>query len=164
MNVTRSIWLRLFLALLFGSGVVTITGCADSADGDSHSHAEGEEHGGHEDHGDGDSHEEKSFEESVAELSQMKEVICEAFANGTPDEAHDALHGVGHLLESLPELASKELSLDEGAMESLDAAVESLFDGFGQLDETFHGGDEVDAAQISEDLSDAIAQMKAAVQ
>lgn len=146
-------------------GAITFTGCAEQAESEAHSHAEGDEHNEHGEHdeaGHGD-HEARTFEESVAELASMKDSICKAFADGTPEEAHDALHEVGHMLETLPSLASKELKLDDESMKSLDAAVEALFDGFGQLDETFHGGEEVDAEQIDKGLTQALDQRKAAV-
>lgn len=164
MKFTKTLWLNVILLLAVSCGAVALTGCSEPAGEESHSHADGEEH--EKEHGDEAGHSGDtvvSFEDALAELSEMKTVICKAFADETPDDAHDALHDVGHLLESLPELASKDLKLDEAAMTSLDAAVEALFDGFGKLDETFHGGEEVDAKQIEEELTKAIDQLKQAV-
>lgn len=159
MKFSRTLWIKTLLVLAVSCGTVGLPGCADQAGEESHSHVDGDEHGEHAEHGE---HQVDSFEEAVAELSEMKTVICKAFAEQTPDDAHDALHDVGHLLESIPDLASKDLELESEAMASLDAAVEALFDGFGKLDETFHGGDEVDAEQIEKALTQAIDQLKQA--
>lgn len=164
MKFSAKLRMNALLLLAVSCGAVALTGCSEPVGEESHSQASGAEH--EKEHGDESGHSGHSvdsFEDAVAELSEMKTVICKAFAEGTPDDAHDALHDVGHLLESLPELASKDLKLDQAAMTSLDAAVEALFDGFGKLDETFHGGDEVDAEQIESELAKAIDQLKQAV-
>lgn len=168
MKFSATFWMNALLLLAVSCGTVPCTGCSEPAGEGSHSHEDGMEHvdehgewhGGEPVHS---AHEVQSFAEAVAEMSKMKKAICKAFADQTPEDAHDGLHDVGRLLESIPELASKDLKLDQSAMTSLDAAVEALFDGFGKLDETFHGGDEVDAEQIEEELTQAIDKLKQAV-
>jgi hypothetical protein len=101
----------------------------------------------------------ESFRESVAGIEAMATKICKAFADGTPDDAHDALHEVGHSLEKLPVLAAKDGKLTEEQMTVVNEAVEALFDGFGKLDDTLHGGDEVDIAAIEGTLTETLAKL-----
>lgn len=100
-----------------------------------------------------------SFRESVAGIEAMATTICKAFADGTPEDAHDALHEVGHSLEKLPALAAKEGKLTEEQMTVVNEAVEALFDGFGKLDDTLHGGEEVDIAAIEGTLTETLAKL-----
>lgn len=100
-----------------------------------------------------------SFRESIAGIEAMATQICKAFSEGTPDDAHDALHEVGHSLEQLPELAAKEGKLNEEQMTVVNEAVEALFDGFGKLDDTLHGGEEVDIAAIESTLTETLAKL-----
>jgi hypothetical protein len=94
----------------------------------------------------------------------MKSEICKAFADGTPDDAHDALHEVGHSLEELPGLAAKEGDLTAEQLSAVETAVEALFDGFGELDGTLHGGGEVDIKELEEKLSQALEKLEEVVQ
>lgn len=100
-----------------------------------------------------------NFRESVAGIEAMATKICKAFADGTPDDAHDALHEVGHSLEKLPALAAKEGKLNEEQMTLVNEAVEALFDGFGKLDDTLHGGEEVDIAAIEGTLTETLTKL-----
>ncbi|HBE68086.1 MAG TPA: hypothetical protein DDW52_08045 [Planctomycetaceae bacterium] len=167
---------RRFVLPAFFAGLLTmgLVGCGEPVE-DSHDHADGHseaehadgDHDGHSEHdGHGDGDHPQNVQEAVAKLTKMKDTICKAFADGTPNDAHHELHEVGHILEDLPAMAGKQLSLSEDAMGKLDAAVEALFDGFGELDGVFHGGDEseVDAEAISKELTDAIEQLKQAIQ
>lgn len=146
---------------------INLVGCGEPTESDSHDHADGHSESEHAHGVDGEHGEHpQNVEEVVAKLSEMKDKICKAFADGTPDDAHDELHQAGHLLEDLPAMASKQLSLGEEAMGKVDAAVEALFDGFGEFDGVFHGGDEseIDADAISKELTAAIEQLKQAIE
>ncbi len=100
-----------------------------------------------------------TFRESVVGIKALATQICKAFADGTPDDAHGALHDVGHSLEKLPALAAQEGKLTEEQMTVVNEAVEALFDGFGKLDDTLHGGEEVDIAAIEGMLTETLAKL-----
>jgi hypothetical protein len=105
-----------------------------------------------------------NFRATLADIQAMKSEICKAFADGTPDDAHDALHEVGHSLEELPGLAAKEGDLTAEQLSAVETAVEALFDGFGELDGTLHGGGEVDIKELEEKLSQALEKLEEVVQ
>ncbi len=136
-----------------------IIGC-----GNTQTESEAEPQGdGHADHA--DVHQEPAdFSSALAEVESMKTSICEAFANGTPDDAHDALHKIGHSLEHLPELAAKGGELSEEQLAKVGTSVEALFDGFAKLDDTLHGGAEVDVEELEKELNQALSDLKEAVQ
>jgi hypothetical protein len=82
----------------------------------------------------------ESFESATAQLIRLRNTIRDGFAAGDVDAAHGPLHDVGHLLEQLPELA-RDKGLDAIDLESVTAATEALFEAFGAVDKTLHGGD-----------------------
>ena len=147
------------LALLLTAGCQepSASTAADPA-GDAHSE---HDHGEH-DHGEHATVE--SLEEMLASVESMKDKICQAFADGKPDDAHGLLHDVGHSLEQIPDLAAKKETLTKEQLSSIDTAVESLFDGFGKLDGTMHGGEEVDIQAVDEQLTQALAEIGEVVQ
>lgn len=104
-----------------------------------------------------------NFSTAFEDIEAMKNKICQAFANGTPDDAHDTLHDVGRSLEKLPELAAEEAKLSNEQLAAVNEAVESLFDGFGKLDDTMHGGEEVDVKELEEKLTQALTKLKETV-
>ena len=126
-------------------------------------HGEHGDHGDHEEHGDHKEHEApKDFATALKQLKDMKVLICKAFADGSPDDAHDQLHDVGKLLEKMPELAAEGGDLAAEKLTEIDQAVEELFDGFGQLDGTLHGGDAVDVAELEKQLTQSIESLEMA--
>jgi hypothetical protein len=72
---------------------------------------------------------------ALKEIEGFRSTIKDAFAKKSPDDAHDALHEIGHVLESVTELAAP--ATDE-AKKSLKTAVDELFDCFGAMDDTLH--------------------------
>lgn len=155
---TRFLGLPLSALLLF----VATTGCdnasTETASSDTANSQQSHDHD-HDEHAD----EPATFAEALAKLQEMKSEICTAFENETPEDAHDALHGVGHLLEDLPKLAAQQDGLSAEQLGNVETAVESLFDGFGQLDDTLHGGEEVDLEQLDKQLTEAMASLEGAV-
>lgn len=143
--------------------------------GDEHDHEDGHDHGehGHDEHGGHDHGEHgddehdhegpESFAEALASVTSMKTTICKAFADETPDAAHDELHEIGHLLEEIPELAAKVDGISKEQIAKVEAAVEKLFEGFGELDHTLHDTSaEVDVAALEKQLTDAISELESA--
>ncbi|QDV23212.1 hypothetical protein [Aureliella helgolandensis] len=117
-------------------------------------------------HGESQGHEVSSeehaenFRELVQDIEAMTTEICQAFVDGSPEDVHDTLHGVGHSLEKLPELAAKEGKLSPEQMTAVNEAVEALFDGFGKLDNTLHGGEDVDIQAIEAQLVKNLKKIK----
>jgi hypothetical protein len=101
-----------------------------------------------------------NFADALKKVEEAKEKICVAFEQGTPDEAHDALHQVGHMLEDLPQLATQGRELSTETVSAINQAVESLFDGFGKLDDTMHGGAEVELDKIKQQLTQSLANLR----
>ena len=163
--------MKLFLMLVgICISMVSFTGCGgtegdtqteQSSAGDEHDHDHDHDH----DHGDEDQQDEPvDFATALASVETMKETICSAFAKETPEDAHDELHEVGHTLEKLPELAGKSKELAADQQSEVNRLVEVLFDGFGKLDDTLHGGEAVDIAELDKELTQALADLKEAVQ
>lgn len=156
----------LSLCALIGCGAPAPEKTASHDDHDEHGeHGEhGEHHDDHDDEGEHHEGEPETFAEAFEAVSAMKTKICKAFKDGTPDDAHAALHDVGHLLEELPELAAKGGELSEEQVSKMNAAVEALFDGFGKLDSTMHGGKEVNVEDLESKLTTALEDLKGAVE
>lgn len=112
---------------------------------------------------DGSPTEQADFQSTLNQVESMKTEICKAFTDGQPDEAHDALHEVGHVLEQLPELANKAAQLSESQVAAVQQSVEQLFNGFGQMDDQLHGGDQIDVATIEKQLSQALTDLRKVV-
>ena len=74
----------------------------------------------------------------------MKVAICKAFADGTPDEAHDTLHEVGHTLEDLTSLASAGEEMSAEQLVSVEQAVEKLCSGSSQTGSKLAAGKTTD--------------------
>lgn len=124
---------------------------------DEHGHEQDDHDHEHDDHEGGEQPE--SFGEAVEQLKAMGGKITKAFAKGEPDDVHDDLHKIGHLIESLPELAKKDgkSSEQQGVVKE---AVESLMDAFGELDGTLHGGDPVEVDDVSKEVSTQIKKLE----
>lgn len=155
-------WFGFRLAMLWSVLTVGLAGCQDqpgateaqqaAQPADAHGHEHSSEPG-----------QPADFSSTLTAIEAMKTKICKAFADGVPDDAHDALHDVGHSLEKLPELAAKEGKFSADQLATVKESVEALFDGFGKLDDTMHGGAEVDAKVLEEKLTAAITKLKEAV-
>lgn len=137
-------------------------GCQQQAPTESaadHGHSHGHEHGHTHDH----HNRPTSLHAAVSELKEIRETVGAAMENGSPDDAHGALHDVGALLEVLPEIAA-DTDLPREKWEEAKAQNDKLFDAFGVIDKAFHtaGGDKVAAhAQVSAEIDEAIAGLEA---
>jgi hypothetical protein len=97
--------------------------------------------------------------EAITELSGYVETVGKAFTSNKPNDAHDALHDVGHVLESLTDL-SKGLSDEKKA--AVGKAAKELMECFGALDETMHGGPETPYTKVGDRITAAMASLKQA--
>lgn len=94
----------------------------------------------HEDHGHADGHhpdEPETFAAGVATLKKLGEDLADKLAENAGDAADDAVHGIGHVLEAVRELAAKE-----GLVEAATKGLDELEECFGKVDEAFHSGDD----------------------
>lgn len=97
----------------------------------------------------------ETYPEAVAELEEMNKTIASAFANNDVAAAHDPLHEVGHVLDGLPGLAKKQ-ELGDEAVAAISAAVETLFNAFGKVDEQFHGGEGATYDEVKADVDSSM--------
>ncbi|MFG0264689.1 MAG: hypothetical protein ACF8AM_05975 [Rhodopirellula sp. JB055] len=128
-----------------------------SAEDHGHDHAD-HDHEGH-DHDHGESGHPESFAEAIEQINDMGNKITSAFAEGEPDNAHGELHDIGHLIESLPDLA-KKAGLPEPKLEKVGEVTETLMDAFGELDHTLHGGEKADVEKISSTISTQMEELQ----
>lgn len=100
-----------------------------------------------------------TFSEGLSSLATMKSNIQSAFEKSDPESAHHDLHEIGHTLDSLEKLA-KTSSMAEADQVAVVAAIESLFEAYGKLDEMMHGGDEIAYKDIAGDIDAAMASLE----
>ncbi len=96
---------------------------------------------------------------AMKELEEHIATITKAFTASKPDDAHDALHDVGHVLIGLPDLAK---SLPEEKKAAVKKAADELTSCFSALDETMHGGPETPFTKVGERITAAMAELAAA--
>ncbi|MFM8292094.1 MAG: hypothetical protein ACKOC4_10395 [Planctomycetia bacterium] len=119
------------------------------------------------DHG----HEEHDHPESLAAgIAQVKRAAADVkahLANGANEAADDVVHGMGHLVEDIDGLLSKE-NLSDAGKATAKKALEELFDCFDKLDTALHappgkGDAPADVhASLSQRIEDAIKALEAA--
>ena len=102
-----------------------------------------------------------SLPAAMKQLSTHVETIAKAFSEKKPDDAHDALHDIGYLLESIPELA-KDMSDEKKS--AVMKSVDELKENFDALDETLHGGPETPYSKVEERITAAMAGLRTAIE
>ncbi|MEM1224176.1 MAG: hypothetical protein AAGJ40_00675 [Planctomycetota bacterium] len=171
--------MKAFQTLLALSLCLCLVGCgpedqttggskSDDLASENHDHSQGHDHDDH-DHGEhahdshGHDHDAKdkpnSLRDAASKIESMGDKIIAAFADETPNDAHEELHDIGHLIESLPVLATKVDLPDEQQAEVRDSTG-ALMDAFGELDASLHGGDEVDVDQVSAKISTELEKLQ----
>ena len=154
--------MRYFLAASLIVSVVGITGCEPKPapkPHDAHDHTHGE-------HSHSDEKKE-TYASPAAELHAVigktiaaTQTIADAASKGTPDDAHDQLHDIGHLLDSLPKIG-KAASLDAELQGTLEKTTESLFDAMLKIDGSLHDSSkELKYDDIKDAMSNGIATLK----
>ena len=109
-------------------------------------------------------HEHESVTSLPAAMKQLNthvETIAKAFSEKKPDDAHDALHDIGFLLESIPALA-KDMSDEKKS--AVKKSVDELKESFDALDETLHGGPETPYSKVEERITAAMAGLRTAIE
>lgn len=110
----------------------------------------------HDDHAD---HEHpQTLAAGVAELETTLESLGKHLAADAKDEADDAVHAVGHLLEDLEGLVAKG-SLEADAKAAASKAIAELYECFDKLDVAFHAaeGESEPPAKVHASLAERIA-------
>ncbi len=152
---------------------IALLGCGpagDKAPGANEAASHDHDHGDHDhDHGDHDHGDHKDapsgpqdFPAGVVELRENYEAIRDAFQANDTDKAHQPLHGVGAVLEALPELAGKA-ALGETELASVKSAVAAMFEAYGQIDGAMHEGKQPDYAAVADKLDKSMADLQAVV-
>ena len=115
----------------------------------------------HTEHGhDHDEHEHdqpESFAAGVAQLQATVASVKDHLAVGATDAADDAVHALGHLIEDVQGLLSKE-TLGEEAKATAAKALDELFDCFDKLDTAIHApeGKSQPPAEVHASLAERI--------
>ncbi len=105
--------------------------------------------------------EQLSYAAAVARLKQDRDQIQTAFSAGKPEDCHEALHDVGHLLTDLPAIA-QQAGLAASDLEEVKVAAASLMEAFGKVDKQMHGAaDGADYGDVAADVDVAMATLEA---
>ena len=149
-----------FAALL---ACLSLSGCSSSsppvkpaadkaaAAGHDHDHDHGHDHEEHEhDHP-------ESFAAGVAQLQATVAAVKDHLAVGATDAADEVVHGLGHLIEDVQGLMSKEKLSDE-AKATASKALDELFECFDKLDTAIHApeGTSQPPAEVHASLAERI--------
>lgn len=122
------------------------------------------DHHDHDHHHDHHHHEEvENFADGVGKLRGHFETIRDALSEDDIDTAHDPIHQVGHLLESLTQLVD-HVGLDDDDQATAKAAIDSMFAAYGELDKAIHGAQPVDYEAVREPLDQGMADLEAVVE
>ncbi|MEZ6124564.1 MAG: hypothetical protein R3C49_15505 [Planctomycetaceae bacterium] len=142
---------------LFAASVLMLSvGCDDGATGpnvpvmapDDHDH----------DHGHGEHAHPETLGAALAELTELRNTVRDAFAKNDTETAHEPLHDVGHLLNEVDELAG-ETDLSDDVKAAIKGHVTTLMDAFGAVDKKMHsesGEEGSDYSAVSEKIDTAI--------
>ena len=101
------------------------------------------------------------FSAGVKELDRLHSTIVAAYTENQPENAHDALHVVGEVLELLPQLAEKAAISGDGLAAVRDA-THVLADSFTTLDDAMHDEKPVEFEPIKQKLADAMTRLQEA--
>ena len=154
-------------------GLIYLSGCGSSHSSGTqqsgHANEKKESHG-HDDHGhdDHDHDHDKSeaapatYAAAVEEIEHLRKTIKEHFDAKKLKEADDAVHEVGHVLETVTKLAAKA-SLPAEDLELVKKHVEELFTAFGKIDEKLHGGQGSDYNDVAKEIEAAVEALKSKV-
>lgn len=99
---------------------------------------QGHDHEHHHAHDSHDHEEPGTLAAGIAELASALAAVKAHLAADARAEADDAVHAVGHLLEDLQGLV-RTSNLAEDATKAANAALDELFECFGELDSALHG-------------------------
>ena len=123
-----------------------------------------DQHDEHAYHAEGEHPLPEDFASGVTELKEHYQEIKVAFAQDdlekASQQAHAPLHGIGRLLEALPDLA-KKANLPPEDSETVKKSVDTLFQAYGSVDDALHVGKEPDYKAVADQIDDAMAGIEA---
>ena len=96
--------------------------------------------------------------DAVHALTDLRDTVRDAFADGDTEAAHGPLHDVGRVLEHVSKLAG-EADLSDEAKATVETNVEALLEAFGAVDRRMHTDDDSkgsDYKDVSESIDAAI--------
>lgn len=100
----------------------------------------------------------QSYRDAVAQFVALRDQIRDAFAAQKNDEAHGALHAVGHALEDLPALAAKHTPPINA--EAVQQTTNELFDLFTKVDDKMHGAEGADYAEVASSIDAGVERLQ----
>lgn len=103
----------------------------------------------------------ETYDAAVKAVVKFDETIKNAFAANDKDTAHGPLHEIGDVLEALPKLVEKADMTDE-QRSSAKGAIDKLFEAFGAIDATMHDQEGKSYDELSKEIAENIAVLKAA--
>lgn len=140
---------------LLVSGIVM--GCSSGQDAEPTSQKQDEAHDQHEhSHAESHDHDHSDFVAAVTEIKKLNDSIQKAFVEGDLKKADPPVHEIGHVLESIHSLV-EQTSLSTTDQNSVEIAVDSLFEAFAEIDEKIHGGKGASYADVEAKIKPAIA-------
>lgn len=131
-----SVRLFLLLAIPFSIGFVGCSGQASNTPATNKNAAATKEHDHDHDH-DGEKKDEGDFASSLDKAKDLVSQIMKAIDANDIEAAHDPLHEIGHVLESLGEKVGQQGWPAEKAT-AAKAAVDGMFESFMTIDNTLH--------------------------
>ena len=96
------------------------------------------------------------------EVAGLSDTVIDALGKSDLEPVHDELHDVGHLLESMAEL-TKQSTLPDGKKSEMERIVKDLFEHFGKIDESLHGGAKFKSEEVVPKISAAIADLRSLI-
>jgi hypothetical protein len=149
-HANATVWATIVVA-------ASLVGCAPESDSSSSQSPSSGAATGQED-ADGHDHPE-TFTEAVSALRSHHDAIRDGFQSGSPEEAHDPLHEVGHVMEGMPKLAA-DAGMAASDLESLKSCLEQLFEAYGTVDDAMHTGQEPDYEAVAQQLEDNVSAIE----
>jgi hypothetical protein len=96
------------------------------------------------------------------EVAGLSDKVIDALGKSDLEPVHDELHDVGHLLESIEEL-TKQSTLPDGKKSEMERIVKDLFEHFGKIDQSLHGGAKFKSEEVAPKISAAIADLRSLI-
>ncbi len=131
---------------------------ADAARSESHDHGDHAQHAG-EEHA-----QPKTFAEGVSLLKEHYVEIKQAFDQTDTEKAvelaHEPMHGIGDILEALPELA-KQANLTPEDLQTVKQSVDAMMECYGSVDGAVHDGKEPGYKDVAAKIDEALAALEA---
>lgn len=98
------------------------------------------------------------FVKAVSDVEELSEKIRSGFESGDVDAAHGPLHDVGDRLNDVAKLAA-ESGLSEADQKVAEESVNTMFEAFGDVDKTLHGGEGATWEEVADKVKESLAKL-----